>query len=146
MYTASQNLEIARHTDAHLRISCVDRQVRAESRSCLLRRAAPGSTTHDTTLAARIDPGAGIGRGAQIAVVPAVLDPVGNVAVDVAQTERIGRKLADRRRSPVAIAVAWKSVAPAPARRGFVAVTGQVRQLRRRVAVAPPVTRRRAGT
>src|SRR5580765_3169996 len=120
MYTASQNLQVARHTDAHLRIARIDGQIRAEGRTHLFWCAAPGRAAHDAALAAGIDPGTGVGRCAQIVVVPAVLDPVGDVAVDVAQAERIGRKPADRCRPPVAVAVARESVAPAPPRRGLV--------------------------
>src|SRR5438445_480986 len=94
--------------------------------------------------ATRIDPGAAVGRRAQIAVVPAILHPGGNIAVDIAQAEWVGGELADRRRPPESVGVMRKRIGPAPQRGRFVAIAGEVRNYTRRCAFAPPEPRLRA--
>src|SRR5690606_20668795 len=78
-------------------------------------------------------------RRAAVAVVPAVRDPLADVALKIMQPECIGREAARRGRAPVAVVVAFEGVAPAAPPRGTVGTAGQVAGAGRRRTVAPGV-------
>src|SRR3546814_13179732 len=83
--------------------------------SGLLRRTGPGATTHDPRAAARVHPGLAVFGRTPVAVMPAVGDPLADIACEVVKAICIGGEAGDRCGPPQALGVGGEGVVPTPA-------------------------------
>src|SRR5690606_35780797 len=142
---AGRASDLADDPEADARVGRGGRAAQAPGRACLRRRVGPRATTHHLVPAAGIDPRPTVGGGAPVAVVPAVGDPLADVAGDVVKAECIGCVAAHRRRAPGIVGIPVEGIAPfAPARRA-VPAAGEVATARRRRPLAPRIGRLAAG-
>src|SRR5690348_83231 len=96
------------------------------SRAILLGRTAPGTAADHALIAAGVHPRAAVMRRARVIVVPAIGDPLGNIAVNVVDAEWIRGETHRRCRAPVAIVVIVESIRPTAVRRRAVATAGEI--------------------
>src|SRR5699024_1488227 len=105
--------KIARDPEANAHVGAVAGAGNAKCRTRHGGRARPGAAADDTTVAAGVDPCRAIFRGAHVAVVPAVLDPLHDVAAHVVEAEWVTGQATHWGRPPVAVGIATKSNVPA---------------------------------
>src|SRR5690606_13119337 len=104
----SSALDAAHHAEADARAGHVRIHPRTPGRAGLRRRTGPGTATHHPRPATGVVPGRTVGRGAPVAGMPAVGDPLGNIAGQVVKTPCIGPEAPGRGHAPVAVAIAGK--------------------------------------
>src|SRR5580658_9975566 len=80
---------------------------RAGSRTEFHLRVFPRSPAHHATIAIAIEPSRAVGWGhSRVLIVPAILDPLRNIAVHVVKAKAVGQKAPDRH-SALTIHVRW---------------------------------------
>src|SRR5688572_1849416 len=109
---AVMRLQLAHEAESEPRIGGVAVRRQSPGRTHLRRRARPRSASDRALAAARVDPGLAVSGGAPIPVVPAIGDPLADVAAQVVKVECIGRVAPGRRRAPEPIRVVLEGVAP----------------------------------